>query len=276
MFLCCAGLVWAAPPSVNGVATAALSPTAIVPLPTDYQIGAGDLLRLSVFDHPEFSTDVRVSQTGKITFPLLGQVDVAGSSTRQVEEALTQRLDAGHFVRAPQVSVLVAEFQSQIVSVMGQVVKPGQYALQKSYRVLDVLAQAGGVINAVAVGELAAGDQAVLLHRDGSKVPINLKKLFEGDPTQNVAVGSGDSLYVPRAPQFYIYGEVQRPGVYRLESRMTVSQAISEGGGLTPKGSERRITIKRVDAEGNERRFSVRSGDSIQADDVIWVRQGWF
>jgi polysaccharide export outer membrane protein len=159
---------------------------------------------------------------------------------------------------------------------MGQVVKPGQYALQKSYKVLDVLAQAGGVINPVAVGEQVAGDQATLIRRDGTKIQISLKKLFEGDTTQNPAVVSGDSIYVPRAPQFYIYGEVQRPGVYRLESRMTLSQAISEGGGLTPKGSEHRVSVKRVDAQGKERRFSLKSGDFVQADDVISIKQGWF
>jgi polysaccharide export outer membrane protein len=207
---------------------------------------------------------------------LLGQIDVAGDSTRQAEELLTQRLDDGRYVRGAQVSVLVAEFQSQTVSVMGQVVKPGQYALQKSYKVLDVLAQAGGVINPVAVGEQAAGDQATVIRRDGTKIQISLKKLFEGDPTQNPAVVSGDSIYVPRSPQFYIYGEVQRPGVYRLESRMTLSQAISEGGGLTPRGSEHRVSVKRVDAQGKERKLSLKSGDFVQADDVIWIKQGWF
>src|ERR1700730_2410183 len=68
----------------------------------DYQIGPGDLLRIAVFDHPEFSIDARVSQSGKITFPLLGQIDVAGDSTRQVEELLTQRLDDGRYVRGAQ------------------------------------------------------------------------------------------------------------------------------------------------------------------------------
>jgi polysaccharide biosynthesis/export protein len=256
------------------IAAAPLTPP---PLPaSDYLIGPGDLLRIAVFDHPEFSLDARVSQSGKVTFPLLGQIDVAGDSTRQVEEILTRRLAAGHYVHSAQTSVLVTEYQSQTISVMGQVVKPGQYALQKAYRVLDVLAQAGGVINPLAVGEEAAADEANLVRQDGTVTRINLHRLFDGDPTQNPAVAAGDTIYVPRAPQFYVYGEVQRPGVYRLESRMTVAQAISEGGGLTPKGSEHRIAVKRVDEQGKEHRYSVKSGDLVQANDVLLVKQGFF
>ncbi len=126
------------------------------------------------------------------------------------------------------------------------------------------------------MGEQSAGDQAILVRRDGTRLDISLRKLFDGDPANNPPVVAGDSLYVPRAPQFYIYGEVQRPGVYRLEPHMTVAQAISEGGGLTPKGSDRQVSVKRVDPDGKERRAHVRTGDPVRADDVLLVKQGWF
>src|SRR5580698_3071777 len=89
--------------------------------PEDYRLGAGDLLRIAVFDHDELSVDARISQSGNITFPLVGQVQVAGLSTRDAELLLARRLIEGGFVRQPQVSVLVSEYQSQKVSVMGQV-----------------------------------------------------------------------------------------------------------------------------------------------------------
>ncbi len=236
----------------------------------DYRVGAGDLLHISVFDHPELLVDLRVSESGKITFPLLGQIQVAGMSTHEVESALTQGLAGGGFVRSPQVSVLVTDFQSQKVSVMGQVAKPGQYALTISQHVLDALAQAGGVMNII------AADDATLIRKDGTKVPIDLIAMFSGDPTQNPAVGAGDTVYVPKALQFYVYGQVQRPGVYRLERRMTVSQAISAGGGLTAKGSERWLVVKRRDAAGKERKVSVSSSDFLQADDVLLVKESLF
>src|SRR5580698_9065976 len=116
----------------------------------DYRIGPEDVVKISVFDHPELSVEARVSKSGNITFPLLGVVKVADSSARKVEENLVQRLESGGYVRRPQVSVLISEYQSQKVSVMGQVLKPGQYALTKSSRLMDLLAQAGGVVNATA------------------------------------------------------------------------------------------------------------------------------
>ncbi len=252
------------PPAVPPV-----GPTAPV-AGSDYRVGAGDLLHITVFDHPELQVDLRVSESGKVTFPLLGQIAVAGLSTHDVESSLTRGLADGGFVRQPQVSVLVTDFQSQKISVMGQVARPGQYALTASEKVLDALAQAGGVVNII------AADDATLLRKDGTKVPLDLLALFSGDPTQNPPIGAGDTVYVPRAPQFYVYGQVQRPGVYRLERQMTVSQAISAGGGLTPKGSERWLVVKRRDAGGKERKVSVSSSDFLHADDVLMVKESLF
>jgi polysaccharide export outer membrane protein len=236
----------------------------------DYRLGAEDLLKISVFDHPELSVDVRVSKSGNITFPLLGEVQVAGASSREVEQRLSKALESGAFVRQPQVAVLIADYQSHKVSVMGQVAKPGQYALTTSNKVLDLLALAGGPINAI------AGDQATLIRQDGSKLPIDLRALFDGDPTQNPVVAGGDTIYVPRAPLFYVYGEVQRPGPYRLERDMTVTQAISAGGGLTQKGTEHGMKVKRRSSDGKEHEVKVRGPDLLQPDDVLSIKESWF
>jgi polysaccharide export outer membrane protein len=237
---------------------------------TDYRLGPGDLLKVAVFGSPDLSNEVRVSESGNITFPLVGQVLVAGRSPSQVEAMLSAQLEQGGYVRAPQVSVLVVEYLSQKVSVLGHVVKPGQYALQSASRLLDLLAEAGGVINE------EAADTATLMRKDGSKALIDLPALFSGDPAQNHAVAGGDTVYVPKAPQFYVYGEVQKPGIYKLQRGMTVSRAISAGGGLTARGSERRVVVKRRDAKGNEEQYSVRGSDVLQADDVLFVKEGYF
>ncbi len=236
----------------------------------DYRLGSGDLLRVNVFGSPELSGEVRVSESGNITYPLIGQVQVAGKSPAQVEAQLVTAFVEGGYLKQPQVSVLVVEYRSQKVSVMGHVSKPGQYSLQSSSRVLDVLAEAGGPVN----GE--AADVATLMRKDGSKLTVDLAALFMGDPAQNHEVGGGDTLYVPRAPQFYVYGEVQRPGMYKLERGMTVSRAISAGGGLTTRGSERRVVIKRKDKDGKEQHYSAKGADLLQADDVLMVKEGLF
>jgi polysaccharide export outer membrane protein len=237
---------------------------------SDYRLGSGDLLRVSVFGSPELSGEVRVSESGNITYPLIGQVPVAGKSPAQVEALLVSAFVDGGYLRQPQVSVLVTEYRSQKVSVMGHVTKPGQYSLQSSSRVLDVLAEAGGPVNE------EAADVATLMRKDGSRANIDLTALFTGDPAQNHVVGGGDTLYVPRAPQFYIYGEVQKPGMYKLERDMTVARAITAGGGLTTRGSQRRVVITRKDEDGKEQRYSAKVSDVLQADDVVMVKEGLF
>jgi polysaccharide biosynthesis/export protein len=236
----------------------------------DYLLGAGDLVRVSVFGYPDMTADVRVDDAGAIRYALVGTLQVAGHSTREVETTIAQRLTDGGYIRSPQVSVLVTEYLSQKVAVMGQVAKPGQYALTQRSKVLDLLAEAGGVVTGI------AADTATLLRADGSKTELSLFDLFQGNPEQNAVMSPGDTLYVPRAPQFYIYGEVQRPGAYRLERRMTVSQAISAGGGLTPRGTERHATVKRRDVNGNEVAVSVRGADLLKPDDVLLVKEALF
>jgi len=236
----------------------------------DYKLGSGDLLKISTFGYPDLAADVRVSQSGNITFPLIGQLAVSGLSTREVETLITRRLYDGGFITKAQVSVLVVEYQSQRVAVMGQVAKPGQYFLDGSAKVLDLLARAGGVVSGV------AGDQATVLRHDGRHEDIDLDRMFQGDPKHNPTVMDGDTINVPRAPRFYIYGQVQRPGDYRLERNMTVSRAISAGGGLTPRGSERRAIVKRRDASGKERTISIKGYEQLQPDDVLYIKESLF
>jgi polysaccharide export outer membrane protein len=238
--------------------------------PEDYQLGAGDLLKIAVFDHDELGIDARISQSGNITFPLIGQVPVAGLSTREAELLLARRLIEGGFVKQPQVSVLVSEYQSQKVSVMGQVAKPGQYPLDASKKVLDALALAGGALNDT------AADDVTLVRANGSRVVIDLQTLFDGDPAVNLVVQDGDTVFVAHAPQFYIYGQVQRPGQYRLARNTSISQAISIGGGLTPRGTQRGAIVKRVDAKGKEHKISVRDEDVLQPNDVLLIKASLF
>lgn len=252
------------------IAYISLEPAAAVTGGDDYKVGSDDLLKINVFDHPELSVDARISRSGNITFPLLGEVRALGLSPRQLEELLTGRLEEGGYLHSAQVSVLVTDYQSQKISVMGQVAKPGQYALTTPSTVLDLLAQAGGPVNAV------AADQAVLTRRGGERLTIDLDALFKGDAARNPTVLAGDTIYVPRAPLFYIYGEVQRPGSYRLERNMTVAQAISAGGGLSPKGSEHWMKVKRHDPGGALREVPVKDRDTLHEDDVLLIKESWF
>jgi polysaccharide biosynthesis/export protein len=252
------------------VAAGMLCLTRAAAKPEDYRLGAGDLIRINVFDHEELTVDARISQTGNITFPLIGQLRVAGLSTRETELLLARALIDGGFVKQPHISVLVSEYQSQKVAVMGQVARPGQYPLDASKRVMDLLAMAGGVLNDT------AAEDVTLVRADSSRVVIELKKLFDGDPAMNLGVQDGDTVFVPHAPQFYIYGQVQHPGQYRLLRHTTISQAVSIGGGLTPRGTQRGAIVKRVDAHGKEHKYSVKDDDVLQPDDVLMIKASLF
>jgi len=239
-----------------------------------YTLGVGDVVRLSVFQQPDMSTEMRVSETGTITVPLVGAMQVASLSARQTEEKIARLLRARGFVKDPQVNLTVLQFKSRQVSVLGYVSRPGRYAMEEGvYRVTDALALAGGVI--------PGGADVVSLVRIGAdgnpqRYELDIPSVFKGSALpDNLVVRNGDTIYVDRAPQFYIYGEVQRPGPYRLEKGMTVMQALSVGGGLTPRGSRKDIRVSRNDA-GRVGNTSVQLTDLLKPDDVVYVKESLF
>ncbi|MFT3905881.1 MAG: SLBB domain-containing protein [Steroidobacteraceae bacterium] len=249
--------------------TAAASAAPAVPN-ADYHLGPGDMVRISVFGYADLGIDTRISESGNLGYPFIGQIPVGGMSVSQAEQLIARKLVEAAIVKQPQVSMLVLQYESQKISVMGQVAKPGQYPLEKASRLLDVLAEAGGALNET------AADEATLLQKDGKKLTIDLRALFDGDLSQNPSVGGGDTLFVPRAAQFYIQGEVQRAGVYRLQRNMSVSQAIAAGGGLTRRGSTSRIEVQRRDDKGRVVSSSVKNSDLVRADDVLVVKESLF
>ncbi|SMF93357.1 polysaccharide export outer membrane protein [Methylomagnum ishizawai] len=238
----------------------------------DYLLGPGDFVKITVFDYPDLAVETRVSASGGITFPLVGEVLVGGKSPRQAETLLAQKLTEQGFIKQPHVNLVVTEFASQQVSVMGSVSKPGQYALERASTLSQVLAAAGGVSSeggevAVLVRTAGGGNQ----HRE-----IDLRALFAGDVSKDIGMTGGDLVYVPKAQTFYIYGEVQHPGVFRLERDINIAQAISIGGGLTARGTDDGVEVKRRGGQGELLTETAELGDLVRPDDVIYVRESWF
>lgn len=239
----------------------------------DYVLGSGDVVRITVYEHADLNAVARISQTGSINFPLVGEVFIAGLNERAAEVKLSELLAQGGFVKSPQVSIIVDQYRSQQVSVLGEVNKPGVYAIDRGNRLMDLLAMAGGV-------NPSGGENAVLIKKGGNGQgghPIDLFQLLQkGDMTQNVEVADGDIIYIPRMDVFYIYGEAQRPGSYRLQRNMTVMQALSMGGGLTPRGTQRGIQIKRKDASGAVVTIKADLSEVLMPDDVVYVKESLF
>ncbi len=236
-------------------------------------LGAGDVVRLSVYGSPDLSIETRVSESGHITFPLLGQVAVGGLSVAAAEKKIAGQLEKGGYIKRAQVNMLVTTLASQQVSVLGQVNRPGRYPVEGRRKVLDMLALAGGIHG-------DGGDMISLVRtRDGKTTRETIDvvdMVHKGELDKDYEVAGGDIIFVERAPRAYVTGEVGRPGPFRLERGMTVQQAISAGGGLSPRGSDNGIKITRRDANGKPVTLDVQAGDPVQVDDVIVVRESWF
>ena len=236
-------------------------------------LGAGDKLRIAVFQSPELTTEARISQRGTVLMPLVGEVTLVGLTPAEAGARIAERLKSGDFLKNPQVTVSVLEVRSRQVTVLGQVNRPGKFALDGSdAKLTDILALAGGV------NANGADTVTILVRRsDPQKREINLPEMLrDGDLSANLKIESGDMIYVDRAPVFYIYGEVQRAGAYRLEPNMDVMQALAVGGGITPRGTERGMKIRRRAADGSIQSISAKPTDPVQANDVIYVRESLF
>ena len=236
-------------------------------------LGGGDVVKISVFGNPDLGVETRVSESGFVTMPLVGQVAVAGLSTAMAEAKIASMLERGGFVKKPQVNLLITVLTSQQVSVLGHVNRAGRYALDGRRSVLDLLALAGGIAP-------EGGDIVTLIRNRGGKVTkdqIDTADLMRNaEAADSFDVRGGDIVFVERAPRFYIYGEVQRPGALRLERQMTVLQALSAGGGLTLRGTERGLRVKRRDQGGKLQTIDVRGDDLLQPDDVVYVKESLF
>jgi polysaccharide export outer membrane protein len=240
----------------------------------DYRLGAGDIVRIVVFQNPDFTTEARVSESGVISYPLIGRVELGGLTTTAAEQKIASLLKDGGFVQQPQVNIALTQIRGSQVSVLGQVNRPGRYPLEVlNTHASDMLAIAGGI---TPVGS----DEIVLVgFRNGQpfRKEIDIAGLFlDGQRKDDVLVEGGDVVFVNRAPMFYIYGEVQRPGSYRLERSMTLMQAVAQGGGPTPRGTQRNIMIFRRNEAGKPEEISLDITEPIKVDDVIYVRESLF
>lgn len=239
----------------------------------DYPLGPGDVLRIQVFQNPDLTTETRVSENGSITYPLVGAVEVGGLSIADAEQKIAAALKNGRFVKQPQVNIVLLQMRGSQVSVLGQVNRPGRFPLETLSRVSDMLAAAGGASQ--------TGDDFAIVTgiRDGKpfRKVIDIPALYLTEESdEDMILAGGDTIYVHRAPVFYIYGEAQRPGAYRIERGMTVMQALAQGGGPTQRGTEWWLRLHRKSADGNVEKISPEMTDTVQPNDIIYVRESIF
>ena len=240
------------------------------------RIGPGDLLELNVFDVPELAQPIRVDDKGMGVVNLIGALHFAGMTTAEAQGQVESKLKSGNFVLDPHVSILIREYGTQGVSVVGEVRKPGVYPVLGKRNLLDIIADAGGTTP-------FAGHEATIKRRDAQDKPITAS--LSNDPGEllgsNVELEPGDTLIVPKAGIVYVIGDVGRPGgfVMQTSGRITLLQAVALAAGVNRTAAATKSRIIRKTATGFEeanvnvkRLLQGKAADiELHAEDIVYI-----
>lgn len=255
------------PPPPQSVAAAQAAPESAPAAQSpdgSYIIGPGDIIEVSVLGQSDFNTRGRVRTDGTIALPYLGPTTVSGETPITLSSKLAEKLRAGGYYMKPVVNVEIAGYASRYVIVLGAVASPGLQSVDRAYRVSEVIARSGGMRE-------TAADHVVLRRENGDEIKLPFVKLATGGDADDPYVNPGDKLFVPSAETFYIYGQINAPGVYGVANVMTLRKAIARGGGLSAAGSDKRVKLFR---QGKELKATLDT--PIMPDDVIVVGEKLF
>ena len=248
-----------------------------------YRIGEDDVLDITVWQSPDLTKTVTVTSAGTVSYPYIGDISVRDLSTREVEKLLKEKLSQG-YVKDPQVSVSVKEYNSKKILVFGQVEQPGLYKVKGSLPVLELLFLVKGVKSdakrLTVIRPLnTEKDTKAGKDRQGARaIEVNLIALLtEGNLRENVMIQPGDTIYVASGTgqKFYVLGQVKNPGPYEWVKEITVLEAIKQADGGTEKAALNRIIIRKHTG-GDEEVIRVNVVDIMKGkknDDVI-IRPG--
>jgi polysaccharide export outer membrane protein len=253
----------------------------------DYVVGPQDVLNIASHDDPALTGTFTVETDLTFTFPLLGRVRAGGLTLREVESHLQTRLIELGYFKNPQIMVSVEQYKSQKVFILGEVKAPGAYPLSGDMRLVEALALAGSTLP-TAAGEvvIVPSGAASLIIRPASVedaaqsgAPVrraNLRELRNGAPSQNVRLEAGDTVFVLKAENIYVFGQVRNPGAYALQDDViTVLQGLALAGGVTDRGATSRVEVVRT-VNGQQKKMRVKLEARLLPGDTIIVPQRFF
>lgn len=238
-------------------------------------IEPGDLLHISIFREPDMEQKVRVMDSGEVNLSLIGKINVEGKTPDEAGSAIEKAYIKGNFLNHPQVSVLVEEYATQDVSVLGEVTRPGTVQITTPRNLLDVLSLAGGLKD--------IADRHITIQRaeKGRSETVFLSNNAKAAIQASVMVYPGDTIIVPKAGLVYVLGDVARPGGYVMQddAKLTVLQALAlaAGANKTAKEDATRL-IRREDGSYHEQLIALKEIETgkkpdiqLDADDVLYV-----
>lgn len=266
------------------VLVAARSLPAQAMLSGSYKVGPQDVLQITVYDETGMTNKYRVDSDGTINFPLLNRVAVAGLTPTEIENKLKEELISKDLFKTPQINVDVLEFRSRRVWVIGAVKQPNEYRLVGDMNLIAALAQAGGpaenASNEVHIMRPKPGQPQAPVSLDKSQdaaiTVVSMKELLGGDAGMNVSLQDGDTIYLPAAERFYVSGYVQKVGPYVHERGLTVQQALVLAGGVTELGSDKRVSIERMEGTKKKVLKNVKPTELVLPGDTIKVERRRF
>ena len=209
----------------------------------DYRIGPDDVLVITVWDQKDLDQTVQVRPDGKISLPLVGEMDAGGLTVAELSSRLTTLYS--RTVKGAQVTVSVKEIRSRPVYFIGGVAKPGPLQLTQDLTLLQALSSVGGALP-------TADLESAFVQRGTNRIPINIQEIMRGNMAQNVKLQPGDTVVLPNAATVYVQGEVKTPGQVKFVKDLTVMTAIAAAGGFTPMASPRRVTVTRGEGSKKE------------------------
>jgi polysaccharide export outer membrane protein len=212
-------------------------------------IGAGDLVEMSVFDTPELSGKLRVSNTGNVILPLVGTLHLQGLTAGEAQTLIRQKFIGGGFLKDPQVTVFISEYATQNVSVVGEVHKPGIYPAFGTHRLLDYLSLAEGLTP-------LAGTAIVITHSGHPDQPQRVKMTSGAapQPENNPEILPGDTIFVEKTGIVYVVGDVARPGGFPMDhdGQLTVMQAVALAQGTNDTAAKGSAKLIRTTPQGRQ------------------------
>jgi polysaccharide export outer membrane protein len=240
------------------------------------KLGPGDLVHVTVYDMPELEQRFRVSDQGMATLALIGELKVAGLTASELGHEIAAKLQEGDFAKRPNVTVMVEEYTTQGVAVIGEVNKPGIVPVYSGRSVLDILSAAGGLKDTAST-ELLIRRQG----QTGDPERVQLGRDRQSLSGPMVEVNPGDQLVVPLAGIVYMLGDLNRPGGYTMSENGKISllQAVAMAGGTTQTSSENHTRLLRPGANGYEEKSiplkDIMAGKQkdieLQPRDVVYI-----
>lgn len=238
--------------------------TAAEPASSAYVLGRDDVVEVGLLGRTDFGGRTRVQADGTIQLPFIGKVPAANRTSAEVSDTVRKALQAGGYFADPVVTIEIVGYASRYVTVLGAVGAPGLVPINRPYRLSEILARVGGVRE-------GAADYLVVRSDAGPEKRLLIRDLATGDATQDPYVSPGDKIYAPVAETFYIYGNVNSPGSYALQSGMTVRMAVAKGGGLSESGSDKKIDVTR-----GGKKLKVKLDDKVEVGDVLVIGERLF